>query len=793
VETLAALRRGRGLPGKKKLLLVLDQFEQWLHARRGEPNAELVEALRQCDGQHVQCLVLVRDDFGMAATRFMSDLEIPIVQGHNFATVDRFDPRHARKVLTEFGRAFGCLPATPAEPTLAHEQFLDQALAGLAQDGQVISVRLVLFVEMVKGRPWAPATLKVVGGIEGLGVTFLEETLGARAANPEHRRYQKPARAVLQALLPEQGSDIRGHMRSHQELLAASGLSQGPQAFGDLLRILDTELRLITPTDPEGAEETPSCCASQGGPAPALPANPGAQYYQLTHDYLVPALRQWLTAKQRQTRRGRAELLLAERAGVWDAPPQKRHLPTWWEWLTIRLHTRPRDWTPPQRRMMRAAGRRRLAQAGVLVLVLGLLGWAAVEASRYLRAVELVRALGSVDTAGVPRIVEDLPPCRKWADPRLRTLIKEGDRKRELHARLALLPVDPGQASYLYELMLDADRRPEDFWVVCHELMKYRQEVVQEQVVQDLSAFLKNETNPDRRLRAACALALYDPRNPLWTRDNELCDEVANKLLKEPATHSEVWLQGTKALPISPRALRHPIGDSFLRIFSDPTRLESERAMAAQLRLICRRLEATTEEWARFILDSDDPLLYDRLLPHFLARGDEAVQLMSRELARTPSPEMSEVEKDTLAKRRAKAAVFLLQFEQQEPPGPVQQAGCLWPLLRDGSDPRLRDYLIPRFSQAGADPETLVRQYEEEKDVVARRALLESLGHFKERLPSGRREALVTRLKLLETYRDDPDAGIHSALEGLLRRWGLDAQLENIDRQQAGKPAGRRR
>src|SRR5262249_21552126 len=117
VETLAALRRGRGVPGKRKLLLVLDQFEQWLHARRGEHTTELVEALRQCDGQHVQCLVLVRDDFGMAATSFMSDLEIPIVQGHNFATVDRFDLRHARKVLTEFGRAFGCLPVPPAELT----------------------------------------------------------------------------------------------------------------------------------------------------------------------------------------------------------------------------------------------------------------------------------------------------------------------------------------------------------------------------------------------------------------------------------------------------------------------------------------------------------------------------------------------------------------------------------------------------------------------------------------------------------------------------------------------------
>src|SRR5262249_57647931 len=138
----------------KKVLRVLDQFEQWLHARRAEHNTELVEALRQCDGQHLQCLVLVRDDFGMAATRFMSELEIPLVQGQNFATVDRFDVRHARKVLTALGRAFGCLPENLGALTPAQEQFLEQAVDGLAQDGKVIPIRLALFAEMVKSKPW---------------------------------------------------------------------------------------------------------------------------------------------------------------------------------------------------------------------------------------------------------------------------------------------------------------------------------------------------------------------------------------------------------------------------------------------------------------------------------------------------------------------------------------------------------------------------------------------------------------------------------------------------------------
>ena len=51
VDSLLNLRRGRMLPPGRKVLLVLDQFEQWLHARRSEPNTELVAALRQSDGE----------------------------------------------------------------------------------------------------------------------------------------------------------------------------------------------------------------------------------------------------------------------------------------------------------------------------------------------------------------------------------------------------------------------------------------------------------------------------------------------------------------------------------------------------------------------------------------------------------------------------------------------------------------------------------------------------------------------------------------------------------------------
>ena len=69
------------------------------------------------------------------------------------------------------------------------------------------------------------------------------------------------------------------------------------------MRILDVETHLLTPVDLEVIDTH------------NLRMSPGHRYYQLTHDYLVPSLRQWLTAKQKSTRSGRMELRLAEQPG----------------------------------------------------------------------------------------------------------------------------------------------------------------------------------------------------------------------------------------------------------------------------------------------------------------------------------------------------------------------------------------------------------------------------------------------------------------------------------------------
>src|SRR5262249_13932032 len=130
-------------------------------------------------------------------SRFMRELEIRLVEDQNSAMVDLFDIDHARKVLTAFGQAYDKLPEKSSEPTRPQKDFLNQAVSELASEGKVVCVRLALFAEMMKGKLWTLASLKELGGAQGVGMTFLEETFSARTAPPEHRYHQRAARSIL--------------------------------------------------------------------------------------------------------------------------------------------------------------------------------------------------------------------------------------------------------------------------------------------------------------------------------------------------------------------------------------------------------------------------------------------------------------------------------------------------------------------------------------------------------------------------------------------------------------------
>ena len=426
------------------------------------------------------------------------------------------------------------MPDKIGEPSSEHESFLDQSIAGLAQDGKIICVRLALFAEMVKGKPWTSATLREVGGTEGIGSTFLEETFSTSTAPPEHRLHQKAAQPVLKALLPESGADIKGQMRSRQELLEASGYANRPRDFDDLIRILDPELRLITPTDPKGSDD------DQSG------TKPEGQYYQLAHDYLVHSLRDWLTRKQRETRKGRAELRLAERSASWNDKPDHRNLPSPSEWANIRLLTNNKGWTEPQRRMMQRAGRVhgvRGALSFALLTAIILAGIAfrrqVIENQSSIHAAGLVRRVLEADTPQVPVIVEAMRDYRKWVGPSLRSELdkRSGNLRQELHASLALLPVDATQVDYLFNRLLKAT--PIELPVL-RDALKTHQSALTPKLWTVLESAKPGD---DALLPAASALAIYDTDNAKWEAQG---GKVAQALVSVNSIYLGPWLEALR-------------------------------------------------------------------------------------------------------------------------------------------------------------------------------------------------------------------------------------------------------
>jgi formylglycine-generating enzyme required for sulfatase activity len=733
----------------------------------------------------VQCVALVRDDFWMAATYFLDELEILLQQGENSAALDLFDLRHARKVLAAFGRSFGCLAEDPGRVTPEQEKFLDQALAGLAPEGKVVPVRLSLFAEMVKSKVWTTVTLKAVGGAEGIGVTFLEESFSAPTASPEHKFHQRAARAVLKALLPAPGTNLKGHMRTRQELLEASGYSRRPERFDHLLRLLDTEMRLVTPTDPDGmegggwsveggewgVEETNRVKADSSSPSTLQPP-PSSPHYQLTHDYLIQPVRQWLTRKQRETRRGRAELALAERGAAWSLKPETRNLPGLWEWVDIHLLTRRRSRTLSQQLMMKAANRRHLAQAGLLLVALLALGWGVSENYR-LRATALVEKLKSADVANVLPVVAELEPYRHWANPLLVRLAADSSptSRERLVAAVALARADPKQGDFLYDRLLRAS--PDEVLLIREALKPRRQEFTEQ-----LWTVLKDPgRDANQRLRAACVLAAYDEDNPQWAQAVAV---VSDKLVSE-----NILLLGPWKEMLRPKG--GALVDPLVTIFRSPKRAETERSLAVTL--LADYAAQQVDLLAELILEADSRQ-YAVLLPVLRNAEDHerAVAAMRQQLVNVKTPSnLPEEKKDARAQRQGQAAVTLLHLREAAP---------VWDLLQfhpeRQPDPRLRTYLIHRLSPLGADIATLVQRCREETDVSARRALILCLGAFAEdRWPGGLRQSLMG--ELLRAYSEDPDAGIHSAVDWLLRRWGRAEDLRKIDQQLAtAQPSGSR-
>ncbi|MEZ6138067.1 MAG: SUMF1/EgtB/PvdO family nonheme iron enzyme [Pirellulaceae bacterium] len=369
-KTIAWLRRH----SERRVVLFIDQFEQWLFGHSDFEREPLAGALRQCDGAKVQCVLMVRDDFWMGISRLMRALDIPISENFNAAAVDLFDLRHTRHVLVKFGQAFGRLPAEQSELTSEQCKFLEAAVKYLDLGGRVVCVHLALLAEMMKNREWNDPSIFAKENSSGLGMRFLDDVFESKSANRRHRMHSHAAQNTLRHLLPDSFSRIKGTVCSERELFEASGYTDR-LAFQELVRILDTELHLITPADSGDTQSMDS-------------VNSGTMEtgYLLTHDFLISPIRDWLELRQLGTRRGQAMSRLQQFTKLYDSLPRPQSLPSMLEYASIRSRIVPSRWTSDQQHMMRAAFRmhaqKLLLAVAMLLAIIALFGTVSSEMRR---------------------------------------------------------------------------------------------------------------------------------------------------------------------------------------------------------------------------------------------------------------------------------------------------------------------------------------------------------------------------------------------------------------------------
>jgi serine/threonine protein kinase/formylglycine-generating enzyme required for sulfatase activity len=739
-EVLAGIRDGNWNPHGKKILVVLDQFEQWLHAGNLQTPAQLVDALRHCDGEHLQCLVLVREDFWTGISRFMQALEIPIQEQRNAALVDRFDPFHARHVLEQFGRAYGRLPDHPAELTREQHEFVDAAVDELSEEGRVICMRLALFSDLFKGKPWTPGALHQAGGAAGLGVTFLEETFAARSAPEAHRRHLPAVQKLFAKLLPGPDTDIKGSMQTRDELQQACGYAAKPRAFDELIQILDEQLRLVTPTDPEGSFEPDE---PDRGSAASSP-----QYYQFTHDYLIPSVRNWLKLKDGETASGRARQVLIERASLWNSRPQDRHLPSLWEHARIRLLTSRQDRTASQQKMLRSAARAHGTKAALAMLLFAAVLWGAYETTGRLRTENMVRTITSADMSEQERLIDGLSPYGRWAVPML-TEIAASDRSEseKLKAALALSALteaDSARIEYLVKKLLDAP--PEHALVIARILGRYKAEMTDR-----LWEALDQPVERQHRLRAAVALALWDPDSDRW-QDQDRGSELAGELVQAPALESATWIAGLR--PVGGNLAGHL--EKFLKDRS-PERV-AERSIAAAA--LADYLAAEPERLVELLLLADNEREFLPFVEKLRPRREQVEPVLTAIFEQPISEKRYQSIRNKEWKRRAVAGVCLVQ---------LGEGTRVWEELRETNNRSLSSLLIHQFYHLGTPFSLLADRLDVKTDAVAQQALILSLGEFDLPKITAQKDRVVQ--KLVEWHREDKDAGIHSAAEWTLRQW----------------------
>jgi formylglycine-generating enzyme required for sulfatase activity/tRNA A-37 threonylcarbamoyl transferase component Bud32 len=429
--------------------------------------------------------------------------------------------------------------------------------------------------------------------------------------------------------------------------------------------------------------------------------------------------------------------------------------------------------------------RRWVGRHGALVaalaagLLVAMLATSAYVAQRLANAERRVDALATAETRALPAVLRELGGDRRLVRGWLSWMARGdgsgtwADGRRRLPAALALLPDDPAQADFLAGHLLDPRATPEEVLVIRDALADRRGP--SDPVWGRFRAALGRGADDltDAQLRAAGALAWPAPGDQAWA---DLARPLARTLVRENPLYLGAWREVFQ--PVAGR-LVGPLRQVFAGAEAEVDAPEPrDRAFTLLFEFATRPENRSQPEDLAALVGDAGPDQFRQLLGRLEASADRAAAALLPTIA---DPARFD---DGRARRQGRVAMALLR---------LGRADRVWPLFRHRDDPSLRTELIHNLDRFGLDPAPVVDRLRTEPDVSARRALILCLGEFPPgRLPAPTRAALTAELRT--AYREDPDPGVHSAVDWLLRQnWGSAGALDAVDRELSGlsPPRGR--
>jgi serine/threonine protein kinase/formylglycine-generating enzyme required for sulfatase activity len=462
-----------------------------------------------------------------------------------------------------------------------------------------------------------------------------------------------------------------------------------------------------------------------------------------------------------------------------------------------------------------------LATALVLLFVLAtsLVTWKWLDAEDALalarsekrrRTTAQIEALQTATPEAVPTILKGLKEEGQEALLRLRELYEqENDPGKKMRLALALLPVEPGKVrKELVDWMLEAENPPTEALLV-RDVLKGQASAIAPGLW--AKAAQPNTSGPVR-LRALAALAAFDSDGKEW---KGLAGVAVQEMLSANPLHLGDWIQGFR-----------PVSSRLLPALQEQFRGDQQEHRSAAARVLADYAKDDPKVLTGLLLDADGKQ-YAVIEPALERYREKALPQLRETLARQPiaglameqfaqQPALAAIApaapacgwlameqfvqqpalvamcvpvnhailavNEQLARQQAQAAATLLRWGQPD---------RVWERFRHSKDPTMRSYLIQRAHQCGVKASLLVDRLNAEEDTSTRRALILALGDYTDKeLPGPVRGPLVT--KLLGWYENDPDAGVHGAIDWLLRHgeegekarpldWGQREQLDKID------------